>query len=282
MRLNSNRGFTLVEVVVVSAIFLIIFLAAYLVYETSQVTFAKGETDVDLQQNARVAMDRIVRELRMAGSGATATNPNTLSPAIFDAASDRIGFRADIEDGQSFLTEAAPEGASSIEVAEADKYSGGDCGFDASNRGDYLVITDGDNWEAAQVDEKSGVTLTLCKALSRAYPLGSTVHQVKSIIFSRSGSTTGCDMGRILREVRSGEQPNPPAAVPQPLACNVESLNFRYYDSDNVEIPPSSLTARLGDIRRITIAVTTLATLPREGTRSYTLTSEVRPRNLGL
>jgi prepilin-type N-terminal cleavage/methylation domain-containing protein len=60
-------GFSLLEVLIVGALFSIVIAGVYLLYVTMQGTLTRGEMKADLQQNARVGLDRIVQELRMAG-----------------------------------------------------------------------------------------------------------------------------------------------------------------------------------------------------------------------
>ncbi len=64
-----NRGFTLIEVLVTSALFSCVMLGVYQLYTTMQETLSRGEVKADLQQNARSGLDRLVQELRMAGYG---------------------------------------------------------------------------------------------------------------------------------------------------------------------------------------------------------------------
>jgi prepilin-type N-terminal cleavage/methylation domain-containing protein len=61
------RGFSLLEVLITGALFSVVMAGAYLLYATMQSTFTRGEMKSDLHQNARVGMDRLVQELRMAG-----------------------------------------------------------------------------------------------------------------------------------------------------------------------------------------------------------------------
>ncbi len=64
---ESQRGFTLTEVLVASAIFTIIMLAALLMYDRSNKVFKSGSESADLQQNTRVAYDKLIADVRMAG-----------------------------------------------------------------------------------------------------------------------------------------------------------------------------------------------------------------------
>lgn len=67
-----------------------------------------------------------------------------------------------------------------------------------------------------------------------------------------------------------------------PLSEDIEGVSFTYYDANN------AVTAVVGDIRRITIDLTARTHkpdptyTPNSGYRTWTLTSDVRPRNIGL
>jgi len=61
------RGFSLLEVLVASALLSVVMAGVYLLYTTMQGTLTRGEMKSDLHQNARVGLDRMVQELRMAG-----------------------------------------------------------------------------------------------------------------------------------------------------------------------------------------------------------------------
>jgi prepilin-type N-terminal cleavage/methylation domain-containing protein len=64
---QRSRGFTLLETLITTALFSIVIVGVYLLYTTMQNTLTRGELKTDLQQNARIAMDRMVQEIRMAG-----------------------------------------------------------------------------------------------------------------------------------------------------------------------------------------------------------------------
>ncbi len=62
-----KKGLTLVEVMVSLLIFLVVLMALYQLFETSHSTYSSGTRRQDVQQQARLAMEEIVRSLRMAG-----------------------------------------------------------------------------------------------------------------------------------------------------------------------------------------------------------------------
>ncbi|MFN2441500.1 MAG: PilW family protein [Thermoanaerobaculia bacterium] len=64
---KQQRGMTLAEVLVAMAIFAIIFVAALMIYDRSNRVFKSGVESAELQQNTRVAFDKMLQEIRMAG-----------------------------------------------------------------------------------------------------------------------------------------------------------------------------------------------------------------------
>jgi len=64
---RNQRGFTVAEVIVATAVFALIFIAALALYDRSNEVFKKGMESADMQQNTRVAFDKLVQDVRMAG-----------------------------------------------------------------------------------------------------------------------------------------------------------------------------------------------------------------------
>lgn len=61
------QGFTLLEILVSMSIFLLIFLGIYEVFDSSHATYARGVRRVDVQQNARFAMEEMAKRIRLTG-----------------------------------------------------------------------------------------------------------------------------------------------------------------------------------------------------------------------
>jgi prepilin-type N-terminal cleavage/methylation domain-containing protein len=64
---SFRKGLTMIEVLVTLTIFLVVLLAIYQLFDTSHATYQAGTRKQDVQQQARLAMDEMVRALRMAG-----------------------------------------------------------------------------------------------------------------------------------------------------------------------------------------------------------------------
>jgi len=64
--LRDQRGFTLTELLVVTAVLAIVLGAVILIQQKGQEAYIMGSNRVETQQNARVALDLMTRELRSA------------------------------------------------------------------------------------------------------------------------------------------------------------------------------------------------------------------------
>lgn len=200
---NQPEGFTLIELMIAMAVGLVVLSAVYAVFTVQNKELNKQEQIAVMQQNARMAMDMMTREIMMAGygrsamtrcSGTTSTS-STTCVGITEANANSISFSTDLND--------------------------------------------------------TGV-------------LGGPNEYMSYDLYASSGIQS---LGRTANGNR------------QPVVENVSSLNFFYYDAS--EMP----TTNLANIRRIQIVITTQTANidPVLGTvRTYTLTSNVTPRNLGL
>lgn len=64
---RSQRGFTLAEVLVATAVFAVIMIAALAVYDQGNQVFKKGSESSEMQESTRIGFDKLVSDLRMAG-----------------------------------------------------------------------------------------------------------------------------------------------------------------------------------------------------------------------
>jgi len=93
---RRQSGFTLVEVLVASAIFTIIVIAALLIYDRSNQVFKSSSEAVDLQQNTRVAFNKLVADMRMTGFDydrdgiPTGVSPTTWETGVVYAVGDIV------------------------------------------------------------------------------------------------------------------------------------------------------------------------------------------------
>ena len=217
---NYQSGFGLIELLIYIVLSIVVLTSIYRLLDSNRATYVSGESKMNAQQNARVGLDEIDRELRMAG----------YYPENFDA------------NGANNLT-LAP-----IQIAT-------------------------DNALAVSADaDGTGTTSVFLFCLD-----GTVVRRQKAASGTLAAYT--CSGGETLAE-------------------NVTSLRFTYYDVNNVSIPATptppfqldaqaqgaiptftTLTQR-GAVRRVVMSITVQKAVPPKGTQIYTLTSDVRLRNV--
>jgi prepilin-type N-terminal cleavage/methylation domain-containing protein len=93
-RLPAQAGFTLIEALIASSIFLIVLYGVYVVYDVGEVNYNKGSRKWDVQTEARIALERMAREIRAAGYA----SPKVSDPVVI-ATNDTLSVHADLGDG---------------------------------------------------------------------------------------------------------------------------------------------------------------------------------------
>jgi prepilin-type N-terminal cleavage/methylation domain-containing protein len=91
---TGEAGFTLIEVLVASAILLMLIAAAFELLHAAQLTFVTEPAAVDLHQRLRVVADVLTRDLRMAGAGfSRGKHRGSLAGLIAPIVPYRVGLR---------------------------------------------------------------------------------------------------------------------------------------------------------------------------------------------
>jgi type IV pilus assembly protein PilW len=163
---DGTRGFTLIELLISMALSGIVMSAIYTLFISQNRSYSIQEQVSEMQQNARVAMDRIVRDVRMAGYG-----------VVDDDEAFVIGnIDYDYNKSDDFQTNNDPHrlNADGIVIRRADSpplgiitYSGTTlsvCSPSNFEAGDILTITAGNNYQAIQVTQIADTSAFPCPA----------------------------------------------------------------------------------------------------------------------
>lgn len=101
--MSCPRGFSFAEMLIGSAVFVVVLLAVLMILDVSQRDYASGAARSDAQQNVRVVLESMARELRMAGY-APSNNPNpdcSVPPCGVTAfTSSSVTFQANVDPTQ--------------------------------------------------------------------------------------------------------------------------------------------------------------------------------------
>jgi len=102
MRRQAQRaaGFTIMESMIATSIFLVVMYGVYVIYDAGEENYMRGSRKWDVQSQARVAMERMGREGRMAGYA----SPKLTDPVVI-ATNDTFAFHADLDGtGAKYIT----------------------------------------------------------------------------------------------------------------------------------------------------------------------------------
>ncbi len=100
-RPRAPQGFTMLEALVAATIFMIVMSAVYLVYGVGEASYNRGTRKWDVQSQARVAMERISREVRMAGYA----SPDKLTDPVVIATNDTLSIHFETDGtGPKYIT----------------------------------------------------------------------------------------------------------------------------------------------------------------------------------
>lgn len=251
--LRSTRGFTLLELLIASAIFSVVLVGLYTAFETSQRTYAAGVTQTGAQQNARVALEIMAQDIRSAGYGYPTPTLNKLT----NAATTTLTFWADLTNASTVLSANVNAGANTFFVTNASRIS----------PGDPIYLINGGQWTNPPLTVSAvntGVnpnTMTVATGPTNAYPQGSQVGRPRVITYSWNAGN--CNAGTICKNDGGGWQP---------FVDGVQGFQLQYFDA------AGQPTVNLANIRQIRIIITVPAA-PTQNPNTFTLTSDVFPRN---
>jgi prepilin-type N-terminal cleavage/methylation domain-containing protein len=295
-RISKIKGLTLIELLVAMLISAILIAAIYRTFILQQKTYSVQEQVVDMQQNVRVAIHRMMREIRMAGFG----NVSSILPpqgqpfeAIVWLGKQTVTFNHIVNpsDNENNVKQNDDEvtiiGAFEQVSTLAVDQSGGkntiqlvekalDFGL---NYKKYLCVGGLETRIITKIDPETNM-ITLNENLVNNYTAGTPVYKVKAITYQLRWDTQNPKMPVLTRE------DNTDGGGSQVIAENIENLQFTYTLDDGSESDSPSDPSR---IRMVKVTVTARTSISdsefKGGTGGYrrrTIASNILVRNMGL
>jgi prepilin-type N-terminal cleavage/methylation domain-containing protein len=130
---TSLRGFTLPEILVSVSLSCIVSVFAFQIFRIDHKVFAEQEEVVDMQQNARVAYDQILRDLRLAGAevpkGGVDSEVGYLYPVVPGNGGgqlpDTLKVFASFDNVRTRLSSGMPNESAELKVVDASNFDVG-------------------------------------------------------------------------------------------------------------------------------------------------------------
>jgi prepilin-type N-terminal cleavage/methylation domain-containing protein len=259
---RKRNGLTLIELLLALVLSSILTAVLYRAFISHQRTYAVQDQVADMQQNVRVALGQITKEIRMAGYGgemlAVFGNINGFTDIITPASN---AITIILADEVGVLKQNTAKGTSQLKVTNARVFN--------ADKKKYLCLNGLNNYSVRSVAED---TIVLTTPLAEGHPINQPVYLVKAISYYL-GLSGGKSVLRRNENTGGGGQP---------LADNIESLEFTYFDING------DVTANPGDIRMVKATMTGKTNMldPEykggDGYRRRTLSSHIKVRNMGL
>jgi prepilin-type N-terminal cleavage/methylation domain-containing protein len=270
IQIKLNKGVTLIELLIALVMSSILIAAIYRVFISQQKSYVVQEQVVDMQQNVRVSISRMMSEIRMAGFGNV--------EAVLEGVDGVNGFHQVITPEENSITvvggfkQIRRSNGNPISVSSTSgntitlNYS-----TDEFDRPAHQYISIG-GVESSIVLQRKGRVLTLANTLRLIHPKDTPIFKIQAITY-----TTGKSEGKpvLQRNENTG-------GGGQPVAENIEDLQFEYFDSNG---KPATNPA---DIRRVKVTVTARTDKldPQfkggDGYRRRQIASNISIRNMGL
>ncbi|MCI0412807.1 prepilin-type N-terminal cleavage/methylation domain-containing protein [bacterium] len=265
----QQRGFTLIEMLVSVTLFSMVVLAVYYFLDRGRWLYLHSERRANMQENGRLAMEAMEREMRLISfgvpEGTAYGSESTWLPAIFEAGINFIGFRGDIENRNSLVTENITN--PTVAVANVD--------WICPATGDPLLIIErGRNWFGSTCNNIVGLTVIMVPPPTRNFNAAEIELFAPMHVFYRftpdtnndgicddTSDLTQCQIQRATRLTNTPETDPENDTDWQVFATNITQFKLRYFIKGS-STPLVPLTALSGlnlsiiDVIRVDITAT--------------------------
>lgn len=307
---TTQRGFSLVEVLVVLAVMGLVMVSVYSYYLSQQRSSMVEEDVVEVQQNLRIAMEQISRDIKMAGF----ILPSGTNPVASFPSSSTNGVTAADADVITINTASAAGAHTWInkDYSPMTVTAGSDITFTVAANNNFAVdatrqivriVNPLDNTQpvsttytvegVGSVDASCGGAGTAPCLVLKPAAGGSSITFAKGYVIARTGKTGTDSYPNTIRyslgsggSCPSGQNciiRNTQATGDQIVATNIETagLQFRYIMDDGSEADePTGIESQIRAVRVTVNAVTTSTVAEMEGNpRQRSMTSVVDIRN---
>lgn len=238
---EMSRGYSLVEMLVSILIFSLIAIGIYYFFDAGRWMYMHAENRSTLQENGRLAIEGMEREMRMIGlgipSGGEINTNVTWNPAVIYGTVNTIGFRGDIDSYNSLPTANIASGASNISVQWPEYIC-------PENNTILLIVQNGRKWQSTNCTSRTSTAINISPGAVQAFPSSETELFAPVQVFYRFSPDADndgiCDQDTAIKPdytqciiERAAERSLVPITVPtvawQTYATNIRRFQFTYF-----------------------------------------------------
>ena len=247
---GNSRGVSLIELMVAMSIFSLVAMYGMRFLILQHQWFVLQEDTAEAQQQARVALDLLSKELGLLGFGLPEKEKSLLK-----ATEREIQFLANLDSAIAVLDQDATPVQSRLAVI----YVNNKWKFDKNRR---VSICSPKRCEWHFLAKDGGMaSLELTEGLSESFPRGSIIHIIRHVRY----------ILKVVDPLRFNLNRAVDQGSPQPVAEGLASMQLDYLDREGRK------AASLSDIRRVKIALA--ARLPRHPEKVRSMKTEIFLRN---
>lgn len=280
-KILGKRGFTLIELLVAITIFGLILTGMYTAFSSMQKTTVNQSNLVDVQQNLRVSVEMISKDIKLAAalvpsgttgvtSGSNATTLNLATVSSFYAYA-RIADDVEIPAGGGNdvdFTITVPTSVDNFAAGHTIRIvrpQNGVQPYDATAGNDLIVDSVDRTGPTIKIDNFANATAVQYKAGDIIARVGAAAPDPSTIVWDQSGND--------LRRNRDN-------SGVEIMANDIRNLTFAYFDENGNPINLPLTTTDLDDIRSVSVNITADATRQLDGqTRPRSISSIIYLRN---
>ena len=233
----------MIEMMVSIAIFSFIMIGIYFFFDTGRWMYLHSERKANQQENGRLAIEGMEREMRMIGlgipSGTRITDNLTWNPPIIYGTVNSIGFRGDMDSYNAIVTQDIASGDTQIHVDQPTYV----CPQAGTN---LLIVDSGRNWQSTTCNSTAAGVINVSPGAQQAFAVADTEIFAPIQVFYRfspdtdangicdQDSATIPDYSQCIIE-RAEERSLDPLAAPsndnlwQVYATNIQKFQLSYF-----------------------------------------------------
>jgi prepilin-type N-terminal cleavage/methylation domain-containing protein len=269
--MRRESGYSLIEVMIAMALSLLLMLGLMAAYSHANTIKSHVQGTMKIQDNVRLTMDKLVRDLRMTGfgvpQGTQIGGTAAWAPAVFYATQTQIGYRADIDGGSAEIV-CTPNSTNTncplnrLRLDSIRYFQDLNCNAPGGGAMRLVASVDREEWEPVTCNGYNTglVALNVSSVTDTTFTAG--VSQVATIeqVYYRYLPSSQPPYGTLVRYVRYDNSPSatfPPTGVTWTTVANhLTDFWLEYQDRNETVLSsfPLSSSDRRG-VRKIVVFV---------------------------